>query len=155
MYGMVSSSSVAADAAIRKIKGRPSLGDQISLNYRFDRIIKVLVLSFVGTAIIVAVLKTLPVEEHAVSGMAKLGARSLGRVTIKFEMIGGSGCSRVILTGTDGKFSLKGLHSGIYAISVRPGESGLILPKEYLSTETSPLRFEIREDLSGMQVYLR
>ena len=49
----------------------------------------------------------------------------------------------------------EGLPSGLYAVSVRPGESGQPIPQSYLSPETSPLRFEIREDLAGMQISLR
>jgi hypothetical protein len=63
--------------------------------------------------------------------------------------------TRAIIAAADGSFTIaadEGLPSGLYAVSVRPGESGQPIPKNYLSPEASPLRFDIREDLSGMQI---
>lgn len=124
-------------------------------------IVRALVLAGVGIVLAVAVINTLPMlARHAVSGTATFDGRPLAGVTVGFQRINDPASSepRVVRAAADGSFQItaeKGLPSGIYAITVRPGESGAPIPQNYRSAETSPLRFEIREDLSGMQISVR
>jgi hypothetical protein len=79
---------------------------------------------------------------------------------LNFQRLVGSGTpeTRTVIAAANGSFTIaasEGLPSGIYAVSVRPGESSQPIPKNYLSPETSPLRFEIRGDLTGMQISVR
>jgi 5-hydroxyisourate hydrolase-like protein (transthyretin family) len=121
-------------------------------------IVRALVLAGVGIVLAVAVINTLPMlARHAVSGTATFNGKPLASVTVNFQKITGSteADSRVIRTAADGSFQIaagEGLPSGLYAVSVRPGESGRPIPPNYLSPETTPLRFEIREDLTGLQL---
>ncbi|MCX7431783.1 MAG: hypothetical protein NTY17_12420 [Planctomycetia bacterium] len=124
-------------------------------------IVRALVLAGVGIMLAVAVVNTLPMlARHVVSGTATFNGKPLGRVTLNFQSIASSGAleTRTVIAAADGSFKIatgEGLPSGLYAVSVRPGESGQPIPKNYLSPETSPLRFEIREDLTGMQISVR
>lgn len=181
-----SASSRAADAAIRDFKddrrrrnsGEGDQGGESALSRGVDEfasnvaatveslgvprwIVRALVLAGVGIVLAVAVVNTLPLlARHAVSGTATFNGRPLGRVTLSFQQVTGSGEAetRTVLSATDGSFTLpadEGLPSGLYAVSVRPGDSGQPIPQNYRSPETSPLRFEIREDLAGMQISVR
>jgi len=124
-------------------------------------IVRALVLAGVGVVLAVAVVITLPMlARHLVSGNATFNGKPLGRVSLNFQRIANSGApeTRTVIAAADGSFRIatgEGLPSGIYAVSVRPGDSGQTIPKNYLSPETSPLRFEIREDLTGMQISVR
>ena len=124
-------------------------------------IVRVLVLAAVGIVLAAAVINTLPMlARHTVSGAATFNGKPLGRVTLTFQRMAGSNTSetRTVVAATDGSFEIvaaQGLPSGLYAVSVRPGDSGASIPQNYVSPETSPLRFEIREDLSGMQISVR
>ena len=124
-------------------------------------IVRALVLAGVGIVLAVAVVNTLPMlARHAVSGTATFNGKPLGRVTLNFQRIANSGApeTRTVVAAVDGSFRIatgEGLPSGIYAVSVRPGDSGQPIPKNYRAPETSPLRFEIREDLAGMQISVR
>ena len=124
-------------------------------------IVRALVLAGVGIVLTLAVVNTLPMlARHVVSGIATFNGKPLGRVSLNFQRIAASGApeTRTVLAAADGSFEIamnEGLPSGLYAVSVRPGESGQPIPQSYLSPETSPLRFEIREDLAGMQISLR
>jgi hypothetical protein len=123
--------------------------------------VRALVLAGVGIALSVAVVNTLPMlARHVVSGTATFNGKPLGRVSLNFQRLAGSGApeTRTVVAAADGSFTIatgEGLPSGIYAVSVRPGDSGQCIPKNYLAPETSPLRFEIREDLTGMQISVR
>jgi len=181
-----SASSLAADAAIRDFKddrrrrnrgeddqdGESALGrsvDEFASNVTATVdslgmprwIVRALVLAGVGVVLAVAVVITLPMlARHLVSGNATFNGKPLGRVSLNFQRIAGSGApeTRTVIAAADGSFRIatgEGLPSGIYAVSVRPGDSGQTIPKNYLSPETSPLRFEIREDLTGMQISVR
>ena len=181
-----SASSLAADAAIRDFKddrrrrsrGEDEQGGESALGRGVDEfasnvsatveslgmprwIVRALVLAGVGIVLAVAVVNTLPMlARHVVSGTATFNGKPLGRVSLNFQRIAGSGApeTRTVLAAADGSFEIamdEGLPSGLYAISVRPGESGQPIPQSYLSPETSPLRFEIREDLAGMQISVR
>jgi hypothetical protein len=178
-----SASSLAADAAIRDFKddrrrrsrGGDEQGGDSALGRGVDEfasnvsatveslgmprwIVRAAVLAGVGIVLAVAVVNTLPMlARHTVSGTATFNGKPLGRVTLNFQRIAGSGDleTRAIIAAADGSFTIaadEGLPSGLYAVSVRPGESGQPIPKNYLSPEASPLRFDIREDLSGMQI---
>jgi hypothetical protein len=177
-----SASSLAADAAIRDFKdgrrrgsGVGGHGNESALGRGVDEfasnvsatveslgmprwIVRAAVLAGVGIVLAVAVVNTLPMlARHTVSGTATFNGKPLGRVTLNFQRIAGSGDleTRAIIAAADGSFTIaadEGLPSGLYAVSVRPGESGQPIPKNYLSPEASPLRFDIREDLSGMQI---
>jgi hypothetical protein len=181
-----SASSRAADAAIRDFKDdrrrrnrgegdsdeSSALGrgvDEFASNVSatFDSLgmprwtVRALVLAGVGIALSVAVVNTLPMlARHVVSGTATFNGKPLGRVSLNFQRIAGSGTpeTRTVIAAANGSFTIaasEGLPSGIYAVSVRPGDSGQSIPKNYLAPETSPLRFEIREDLTGMQISVR
>jgi hypothetical protein len=178
-----SASSLAADAAIRDFKddrrrrsrGEDEQGGDSALGRGVDEfasnvsatveslgmprwIVRALVLVGVGIVLAVAVVNTLPMlARHTVSGTATFNGKPLGRVTLNFQRIAGSGEleTRAVVAAADGSFTIaadEGLPSGLYAVSVRPGESGQTIPKHYLSPEASPLRFEIREDLTGVQI---
>lgn len=124
-------------------------------------IVRGLVLAGVGLVLAVAVINTLPMlARHTVSGIATFNGKPLGRVSLTLEQVGGSGAAetRTVIAAADGSFEISaadGLPSGLYAVSVRPGDSGASIPQSYLSPQTSPLRFEIREDLTGMQISVR
>jgi hypothetical protein len=181
-----SASSLAADAAIRDFNdgrrrrshgeddkdGDSALGRGVdafasNLSATVDSlgmprwILRAVVLAGVAIVLAVAVVNTLPMlARHVVSGAATFNGKPLGRVTLNFQRIAGSGApeTRTVLAAADGSFQIamdEGLPSGLYAVSVRPGESGQPIPQSYLSPETSPLRFEIREDLAGMQISVR
>ena len=180
-----SASSLAADAAIRDFKdgrrrgsGVGGHGNESALGRGVDEfasnvsatveslgmprwIVRALVLTGVGIVLTVAVVNTLPMlARHVVSGTATFNGKPLGRVSLNFQRIAGSGSpeTRTVIAAADGSFTIatgEGLPSGLYAVSVRPGESGQPIPKNYLSPETSPLRFEIRGDLTGMQISVR
>jgi len=181
-----SASSLAADAAIRDFKddrrrrnrGEGEQGGESALGRGVDEfasnvtatvdslgmprwIVRALVLAGVGIVLAVAVVNTLPMlARHVVSGTATFNGKPLGRVTLNFQRIAGSGEpeTRTVVASADGSFTIaagEGLPSGLYAVSVRPGDSGQPIPNNYLSPETSPLRFEIREDLTGMQISVR
>ena len=178
-----SASSLAADAAIRDFKdgrrrrdrdedGDSALGRGVdafasNVSATVDSlgmprwILRAVVLAGVAIVLAVAVVNTLPMlARHAVSGTATFNGKPLGRVSLNFQSIAGSGASetRTVIAAADGSFKIatgEGLPSGLYAVSVRAGESGQPIPKNYLSSETSPLRFEIREDLTGMQISVR
>ncbi|MFM9194354.1 MAG: carboxypeptidase-like regulatory domain-containing protein [Planctomycetia bacterium] len=176
-----SASSRAADAAIRDLKGirrrRHSDGDggddsafaalasHVSATveaYGLPRwIIRALVLAGVGLVLAVAVFNTLPMlARHGVAGTATFNGKPLAGVTVGFQLLGDSATAepRLIRTTADGSFQIaeaEGLPPGIYAVTVRPGESAKRIPSEYRSAGTTPLRFEIREDLTGMQVSVR
>lgn len=180
-----SASSLAADAAIRDLKGirRRHHGegdqrDESALGRSIDEFsgrvsatveslgmprwtIRAVVLAGVGLVLAVAVNDTLPMlARHAVAGTATFNGRPLAGATVGFLRLGEPAASepRVVRTAADGSFRIaaeEGLASGLYAITVRPGESALPVPPAYRSPDTSPLRFEIREDLTGMQVSVR
>jgi len=181
-----SASSLAADDAIRDFKddrrrrnrgedeqdGDSALGrgvDEFASNVTaaveslgMPRwIVRAAVLAGVGIVLAVAVVNTLPLlARHVVSGTATFNGKPLGRVSLNFQRIAGSGApeTRTVIAAADGSFTIatdEGLPSGLYAVSVRPGDSGQTIPQSYLSPETSPLRFEIREDLAGMQISVR
>jgi hypothetical protein len=181
-----SASSLAADAAIRDFKddrrrrnrGENEQGGESAVGRGVDEfasnvsatveslgmprwIAQALVLAGVGIVLAAAVVNTLPMlARHVVSGTATFNGKPLGRVTLNFQRIAGSGApeTRAVIAAADGSFTIatdEGLPSGLYAVSVRPGDSGQPIPKNYLSPETSPLRFEIREDLTGMQISVR
>jgi hypothetical protein len=181
-----SASSLAADAAIRDFKddrrrrnrGENEQGGESAVGRGVDEfasnvsatveslgmprwIAQALVLAGVGIVLAAAVVNTLPMlARHVVSGTATFNGKPLGRVTLNFQRIAGSGApeTRTVIAAADGSFTIatdEGLPSGLYAVSVRPGDSGQPIPKNYLSPETSPLRFEIREDLTGMQISVR
>jgi len=180
-----SASSLAADAAIRDFKdgrrrgsGDGDHGNESALGKGIDAFasnvsatvqangmprwtIRALVLTGVGIVLAAAVVNTLPMlARHAVSGTATFNGKPLGRVSLNFQRIAGSGApeTRTVIATADGSFTIatsEGLPSGLYAVSVRPGESGQPIPKNYVSPETSPLRFEIREDLTGIQISVR
>lgn len=181
-----SASSLAADAAIRDFKddrrrrsrGEDEQGGESALGRGVDEfasnvsatvdslgmprwIVRALVLAGVGIVLAVAVVNTLPMlARHTVSGTATFNGKPLGRVSLNFQRIAGSGApeTRTVIAAADGSFTIatgEGLPSGLYTVSVRPGESGQPIPKNYLAPETSPLRFEIREDLTGMQISVR
>jgi hypothetical protein len=181
-----SASSRAADAAIRDFKDdrrRRNRGEDVSdessaLGRGVDEfasnvsatvdslgmprwIVRALVLAGVGIVLSVAVVNTLPtLDRHVVSGTATFNGKPLGRVSLNFQRLAGSGApeTRTVIAAANGSFTIaasEGLPSGIYAVSVRPGDSGQSIPKNYLAPETSPLRFEIREDLTGMQISVR
>jgi hypothetical protein len=124
-------------------------------------IVRALVLAGVGIALSVAVVNTAPMlDRHTVSGTATFNGKPLGRVSLNFQRVADSGApeTRTVIASANGSFTIaasEGLPSGIYAVSVRPGDSGQPIPKNYLAPETSPLRFEIREDLTGMQISVR
>jgi hypothetical protein len=181
-----SASSLAADAAIRDFKddrrrrnrGENEQGGESAVGRGVDEfasnvsatveslgmprwIAQALVLAGVGIVLAAAVVNTLPMlARHVVSGTATFNGKPLGRVTLNFQRIAGSGApeTRTVIAAADGSFTIatdEGLPSGLYAVSVRPGDSGQPIPKNYLSPEMSPLRFEIREDLTGMQISVR
>ena len=180
-----SASSLAADAAIRDFnddrrrrnRGEGDRGEDSTLGRGVDAfasnvsatveslgmprwIVRGLVLAGVGIVLAVAVTNTLPMlARHAVSGTTTFNGKPLGRVTLTFQRVGGSANeTRTLVAAADGSFEIAAadeLPSGIYAVSVRPGDSGQPIPQSYLSPETTPLRFEIREDLSGMQISVR
>ena len=181
-----SASSLAADAAIRDFKddrrrrsrGEDEQGGESALGRGVDEfasnvsatveslgmprwIVRALVLAGVGIVLAVAVVNTLPMlARHVVSGTATFNGKPLGRVSLNFQRLAGSGApeTRTVIAAADGSFTIatgEGLPSGLYAVSVRPGESGQPIPKNYLSPETSPLRFEIRGELTGMQISVR
>jgi hypothetical protein len=181
-----SASSLAADAAIRDFKddrrrrnrGEDEQDRDSALGRGVDEfasnvtatvdslgmprwIVRALVLAGVGIVLAVAVVNTLPMlARHVVSGTATFNGKPLGRVSLNFQRIAGSGApeTRTVIAAADGSFTIatgEGLPSGLYAVSVRPGESGQLIPKNYLAPETSPLRFEIGEDLTGMQISVR
>jgi hypothetical protein len=181
-----SASSLAADAAIREFndgrrrrgRGEDEQGGESAIGRGVDEfasnvsatveslgmprwIVRALVLAGVGIVLAIAVVNTLPMlARHVVAGTATFNGKPLGRVTLNFQRVAGSGESdtRTVVAAVDGSFEIaagEGLPSGLYAVSVRPGESGQPIPKNYLSPETSPLRFEIREDLTGMQISVR
>ena len=125
-----------------------------------------LALAGVGLVLTFAVINTLPLlARHAVSGITTLDGKPLGRVTLTFQKFGGPPkpsavdvAAQTILTAADGSFhfaAAAGLPSGTYTITVRPAESAAPIPTSYKSSETTPLRFEILEDLSGLQVSIR
>jgi hypothetical protein len=153
-------SSTAARAAIREIRNnRPSVEDPSFRktaaatleNLGLPRwILRAIALSIVGIALSTAV-ANMP-SRHEVNGKATLDGKPLGKVTVRLESPHGS---YVACAGEDGYFEMKGIRPGIYAVSVRPGESGRSIPDRYRSTHTTPLRFEIREDLEGMQITVR
>jgi hypothetical protein len=178
-----SASSLAADAAIRDFKddrrrrsrGEDEQGGESALGRGVDEfasnvsatveslgmprwIVRAAVLAGVGIVLAVAVVNTLPMlARHVVSGAATFNGKPLGRVSLNFQSIAGSGAveTRTVVAAADGSFKIatgEGLPSGLYAVLVRPGDSGQAIPQRYLSPETSPLRFEIREDLTGMQI---
>lgn len=124
-------------------------------------IVRALVLAGVGIVLATAVINTLPMlARHTVSGIATFNGKPLGRVTVTYQQVTASGTpfTRTAVVAADGSFEIaaeNGLPSGIYAVSVRPGDSGQLIPEHYRSPETSPLRFEIREDLTGMQISVR
>jgi len=124
-------------------------------------IVRAAVLAGVGVVLAVAVFNTLPMlARHTVSGTATFNGKPLGRVSLNFQRVAGVGetDTRTVIAAVDGSFQIaagEGLPSGVYAVSVRPGDSGQPIPKIYLSPETSPLRFEIRENLTGMQISVR
>ena len=123
--------------------------------------VRALVLAGVGTVLAIAVAKTLPMlERHAVAGTATFNGRPVAGATVAFQLLADAPAAepRVVRTAADGSFRIdadEGLPSGIYAVTVRPGDSAVAIPANYRSPETSPLRFEVREDLAGMQVSIR
>jgi 5-hydroxyisourate hydrolase-like protein (transthyretin family) len=123
--------------------------------------IRALVLVGVGLVLAVAVVNTMPMlARHSVAGVATFNGKPLAGVTVGFQRFGDSATTepRLIRTTADGSFQIaeaEGLPSGIYAVTVRPGESAVRIPPEYRSAETTPLRFEVREHLTGMQVSVR
>ncbi len=179
-----SASSQAAAAAIRDLKGirrqrnRGDHGTESTLGRGVDEFaanvsatveslgmprwtIRALVLLGVGLVLAVAVVNTLPMlARHSVAGIATFNGKPLAGATVGFQQLGDSGTTepRLIRTTADGSFQIaeaEGLPSGIYAVTVRPGESAVRIPPEYRSAETTPLRFEVAEDLTGMQVSVR
>jgi len=124
-------------------------------------VVRAAALAGVGIVLAVAVINTLPMlARHTVSGTATFNGKPLGRVTLNFQRVAGSDetDTRTVVAALDGSFKIaagEGLPSGVYAVSVRPGDSGRPIPQNYLSPATSPLRFEIREDLAGMQISVR
>jgi len=122
-----------------------------------------LVLAGVGLVLAAAVANTLPLlARHSISGIATFNGKPLSGATLNFQQMTGvptADASRVaartIRTAADGSFQIDahvGLPSGIYTIAVWPAEFGPTVPKNYRSPESTPLRFDIREDLSGVQV---
>jgi hypothetical protein len=180
-----SASSLAADAAIRgfndgrrRSRGEGAAVEHSNLGQGVDAfasnfsatlealgmprwILPAVVLVGVGVVLASAVANTLPMlERHAVAGTATFNGRPLANATVAFQRVTDAASSepRVVRTAADGSFAIgadKGLPSGIYAITVRPGESAVPIPPNYRSPDTSPLRFEIREDLAGMQISTR
>lgn len=150
------SSSVAAGEAIRKIRLRtvqkPCRATFLSRAQDTVPIwfVKTLALACVGIALVFAVVKTASLMvRHEVSGKSTLAGKPLGRVSLRFTC-GDQSYSAV--SSVDGSFKIKGLRPGLYSVFVWPGESGVKIPKRYLSPATSPLRFEVLEDLQGMQI---
>jgi 5-hydroxyisourate hydrolase-like protein (transthyretin family) len=180
-----SASSLAADAAIRGLKdGRrrrhqgdddgPEAGIASGVSEFAARasatvdslgmprwVFPALVLAGIGIVLAAAVVNTLPMlARHSVAGIATFNGKPLAGVTVGFQRFGDSATTepRLIRTTADGSFQIaeaEGLPSGIYAVTVRPGESAVRIPPEYRSAETTPLRFEVREHLTGMQVSVR
>jgi len=176
-----SASSLAADAAIRSIRDgrRHRDGDEQEHESAIGRgvdalksnvsatveslgaprwIVRVLVLGGVGIVLALAVVNTLPsLARHAVSGIATFNGRPLGNATLSFEQVttAAKPVSRTIRTTADGSFQIDatvGLPSGIYAVAVWPAESGPAVPKNYRSPQSTPLRFDVREELKGVQL---
>jgi hypothetical protein len=177
-----SASSLAADAAIRDFKdgrrrgsgdgghgnesalakGIDAFAEKVSATVQANGMprwtIRALVLTGVGIVLAVAVVNTLPMlTRHEFAGTATLNGRPLASATLVFHQRGAPATSepRSIHTAADGSFQVAakgGLPPGFYEITVLPGASSKPIPEKYRSSETTPLRFEIREDLAGMQI---
>ena len=173
-----SASSQAAEAAIRDLKGirrrRHGEGDggdesafaalashvsaTVEANGMPRWTVRALVLAGVGIVLVFAVLNTLPMlTRHEFAGTATLNGRPLAGATLAFHRRGAPATSepRLVRTAADGSFQIAakgGLPPGVYAITVLAGTDSTPIPRNYRSSETTPLRFEIREDLTGMQL---
>ena len=173
-----SASSLAADAAIRDFKdgrGRGDGGDgnESALRKGIDAFaetvsatvqangmprwtLRALVLAGVGIVLAFAVVKTLPMlTRHEFAGTATLNGRPLAGATLAFHRRGAPATSepRLVRTATDGSFQIAahdGLFPGVYAVTVLAGAESTSIPSNYRSSETTPLHFEIREDLAGL-----
>jgi hypothetical protein len=176
-----SASSRAAEAAIRDLKGirrrrhangegeddsaLAALASHVSATVEANGMprwtVRALVLAGAGIVLAFAVVNTLPMlARHSVAGTATFNGKPLPGVTVGFQRLGDPATTepRLIRSTADGSFQIaevEGLPSGIYAVTVRPGESTVRIPQEYRSPETTPLRFEVRGDLTGMQVSVR
>lgn len=129
-------------------------------------LLRAAVLAAVGLVLAVAVFRTLPLlARHTVSGIATLDGKPLGRVGLSFHALAFSPTGDVTATEVqtiradpDGAFQLDratGLRPGLYAVVIRPGESQARIPEAYRTAESTPLRLEVREDLSGVQLLVR
>jgi hypothetical protein len=118
--------------------------------------LRALVLAGVGIVLAFAVVKTLPMlTRHEFAGTATLNGRPLAGATLAFHRSGAPATSepRLVRTATDGSFQIAahdGLFPGVYAVTVLAGAESTSIPSNYRSSETTPLRFEIREDLAGL-----
>jgi hypothetical protein len=138
-------------------------------------IVRALVLTGVGIVLAAAVLNVDWVSRYSIAGTALLDGKPLGRVALVFHAVDGKPgdeqFSQSVFTREDGSFRndpTVGLPAGTYAVVIegartgrtvgRKGVAGMPaaqVPQRYRDRSTTPLRFTITGNTTGLQVVAR
>ncbi|MFM8636114.1 MAG: hypothetical protein ACKOEX_15130 [Planctomycetia bacterium] len=91
-------------------------------------------------------------RSHSVSGTLTLDRQALSNTDLAFQLHGAGREPIRVTTGSDGSFGIESIEAGEYAVFLSPSDSGIKLPKKYLSPKTTPFRIKVTQDLSGLRM---
>lgn len=91
-------------------------------------------------------------RSHSVSGIITLDRQPLPNVELTFQRWPEDREPVRVMTSEKGRYAIEALSAGEYVIFVSPGDSGVTVPKKYLSPRTTPFRLKLARDLSDLQM---